>query len=54
MAIWTVELKGWGDYGDTHFNVIAKSRSDAWNRACELEDYYKIARIYLVRELKGV
>ena len=50
MAIWTVKLR----WGKTYFNVIAKSKSDAWNRACELEDYHNIDRIYLVRELKGV
>ena len=51
MAIWTVELKGNGDYGETHFNVVAETERQAWKKACELEDRKDIARLWMARGL---
>ena len=51
MAIWTVELITAGDYGETHFNVIAETEKEAWKKACELEDRKDIARLWMSKGL---
>lgn len=51
MAIWTVEMKGYGDYGETHFNVIAETEREAWKKACELEDRKDIAGLWMAQGL---
>lgn len=39
MSIYTFETVGneWNDYGSTHFNVIASTEREAWEKACEIE-----------------
>ena len=50
MHIWTVEKRTpWGDYGDTHFNVMAETKEEAWKKAVEVEDRKNIAWLRLAK-----
>jgi len=50
-AMYRVSTKENGDWGETHFNVIAKDDIEAWKKACKLELPGNIERIYIVKYL---